>query len=99
MKPEFVSCRKSFQAHVRNLPVRQGDHRAIDCADTSGAKADLLDGADRVADLQGVANVNRLIGNEGDTGDKILECLLCRESNCDTSHSNTCEGGSRVYSK
>ena len=81
MEPETVAGRQRLDVHARNLAVRHADHRAIGRTDPRRAQADVVDGPDRLTNLQRVSDADGLVDEDRQPADHVLERLLRGE--CD----------------
>src|SRR6185503_19261210 len=75
-EPELVAHRQRFDVHGRDLPVRHAEDRAVQRADTSGAQADVVHGSGDLAELDGVPDPDRLVGDDRYAAYHVLERLL-----------------------
>src|SRR5512135_1690194 len=99
MEPEFIARGERFEAHIRNLPVGQAYQGAIERADAGGAQSHLNNRARDVAYFQRVSHAHRLIGNQRDAGDDVLEGLLRGQRDGDAADSESSERTGQVDSE
>ena len=84
-RPKFSSCKRG------ELGVGHRDHGAIGRADARRVEADLLDGAGLVAEAAEVADAHRLVGEQRQAAEEILERLLGAESDGDAADAESGE--------
>src|SRR5215831_20967603 len=91
MKPIFVTNRENLKIHICDLAVGQRNEGSIEGADPGGAQTDVFHRSDNVGNFQRVSHSHGLIGNERDTGDYVLECLLGGKSNGNAANTDSGE--------
>ena len=96
MEPELVARRQGLQRHVRDLAVGNADDGPIERPDPGRPQADVVDGADDVAHLQGVADAHGLIDDQRHAGDDVLQRLLGGQRDRDAADAEAGQGRRRV---
>ena len=70
---DAVARREGLDAHVGELAVGDGDHRAVEGAEARAAQADRLDGADEVLDAHELALAHGLIHADRHRAEHVLD--------------------------
>ena len=64
MEPEFVAHRQDLDADAGDLAVRHRQNRSIERADAGRPEADVIDGPDRLAELEDVPDSHGLVEDQ-----------------------------------
>ena len=96
VEPELVARRQRLDVRVRDLAVGHADDRAIQCTDARRSQADVIDGPDGLAELEEVADAHRLVEDDRDAADDVLERLLRGERHGNAADAEAGERGGRI---
>src|ERR1700676_2485266 len=96
IEEKFVPTGEVFYVHGSERAIRDGKLGAFEGANAGGAQADVFHGSDAIAEAAEVADSNDLVGQNRNSAEKILECLLCGECDGNAADAEASEHGGQV---
>src|SRR5712692_6123260 len=99
IEPDFVAAGKVLDIHGCQRAIGDGKLGPVQCTNSCGPQADVLDSTDAVSEAAEVSNANDFIGQHRNAAKEVLESLLCRECNRKTADSEACKNRGEVKSE
>src|SRR5258708_40236459 len=76
IEQKFVATGEVFDVHGGERTIGNGKLGTFEGANAGGAQADVFHGSDAIAKAAEIAHANDFVGKDGNSAEKILECLL-----------------------
>src|SRR6202158_144429 len=93
IEEKFVATGEVFDVHGGERAIGDGKLGAFEGTNAGGAQADVFHGSDAIAEAAEVADPNDFVGQDGNSAEKILECLLRGECDGNAADAESGEDG------